>query len=235
VRYLSTVYRGDVDEMFQAVLDVLIPGDRADVNNFRKDFMDVSNEWIGRARDNEVAAEDTRSPTAHWLIGVMRVARKNDFQFPARLLAMYRTLLTAETVAHRLSYRVNLRSVGRGFFESLQIDDAIDKLRPETVKAMMPGVLEFVRDSPAQINELLSDLVEGRVNLQMEFTDAAATRRAKDRRVRLMTCAIASVGLAFLLGTPQLPVLWGIPVRLLILILLILLSLFSVIQWRRLK
>jgi ubiquinone biosynthesis protein len=235
VRYLSTVYSGNVEEMFQAALDVLVPGDRADVSNFRKDFMDVSNQWIGRARDTDVAAEDTRSPTAHWLIGVMRDARKNDYQFPARLLAMYRTLLTAETVAHRLSHHVNLRSVGRGFFESLQIDDAIEKLRPETVKALLPGMLEFVRDSPGQINELLSDLVAGRVNLQMEFSDYAGTRRAKDRRVRLLTCAITSVGLAFLLGIPQLPVIWGISVRLLILVLLILLALFSVIQWRRLK
>jgi ubiquinone biosynthesis protein len=235
VRYLSTVYEGDAPQMFQALLEVLTPGEGADVEAFRIDFMAACSKWLGRTPDDVGDSRGTRSPVANCMIAVVRAARRNRFIIPTRLLAMYRTLLTAETVAHQLSPSVDLRSVGKEFFISLQTDEALASFSPEAQRALLPKILALLRDSPGPIHQILSELAEGRFRLRTETIEDAATQRVKNRRARMLAAAILSVGFAFLLSAPSLPAIGPLPLRPVIMVALALVYVSVLVQWHKMK
>ena len=235
VRYLSTVYEGDAPQMFRALLDVLTAPEGADVEAFRVEFMAACTKWLGGSREEYGQARDQRSPIANFLIAVVRAARNNRYIIPARLLAMYRTLLTADTVAHQLSPKVDLRSVGRDFFTSLQTDEALASFSPEVQRTLLPKILALLRDSPGPIHQLLSELAEGRFKLRTETSEDAATQRVRNRRARMVAAAVLSVGLAILLSAPRLPMMGPLPLRLVILVALVVIYLSVILQWHKLK
>jgi ubiquinone biosynthesis protein len=148
---------------------------------------------------------------------------------------MYRTLLTAETVAHRLSPRVDLRGVGREFFMALQIDDALETLQPEAVRNSLPRLLALLRDSPGQVHQLLSELAEGRFSLPVEVTEDARTRKAQNRRARLIATAILTVGISLLLSAPGSLSISGVSVRQVLTVVLVLLYIWLFRQWREMR
>jgi ubiquinone biosynthesis protein len=245
VQYLTTLYTGDVQRMFRALLDVLVPSEYADVDGFRADFVAETTKWLSRLDEvtGNGAAErrgpGTRksdSPITQLMVAVMRSARRHRFIVPARLLAMYRTLLTAETIASRLSRNVNLRTVGREFFVSLQVDDALEKLTPDSLRIAFPQVLTLLRDSPTRLNQLLAELTDGHFTLRVDLADDPRTTRAKNRRTRLLTTAILSVGVASLIGgVSALPTLGVVPIRGILLVVLLLLYASIWIQWRAMR
>jgi ubiquinone biosynthesis protein len=240
VQYLTTLYSGDVQRMFRALLQVLVPSASADVDGFKAEFVAETTKWLAQLDEDAAGAAERRgpgskadSPITRLMVAVMRSAREHRFIVPARLLAMYRTLLTAETIATRLSRKVNLRSVGREFFVTLQVDDTLQKLSPDSLRMAFPQVLALLRDSPARLNQLLSELTDGHFTLRVDLADDARTARAKNRRTRLLTMAIVSVGIASLLGgASALPTLGVVPVRGILLLALLLLYASMWIQWR---
>lgn len=232
VRYLSAVYERNVPRMFQALLDVLNAREDADLEGFRSDFAAESQKWLSRV---DAVAEDVRSPIAQWLINIMRAARRNGFEFPVQLLAMYRTLLTVETLAHRLAPGVSLRSVGSDFFVSLQIDDAIRSFSRESLSAEVPRLLALLRESPGQISQLLSDLADGNFTLRLHLTDSNRTRREKNRRAQLVAGAIISVGLSVLIAVRDLPSVGSVSLRPILLAVLVAVYISLWIQWRQMR
>jgi ubiquinone biosynthesis protein len=237
IRYLASVYDGDVPQMFKALLEILIPAEDADVESFRADFNEECARWLrgDSAEDSLGIRTSGRSPIAHWLIGIMRAARRNRFRLPRRLLAVYRTLLTAETVANRLDSRIDIRSEGKRFFISLQVDDALSSLEPEAIKQSLPRILSLLRDTPGQVNNLLAELADGRFTLRVEWADDARTRRASNRRTRLLATAICSVGFAFLLATPALWERGSTTMQYLLAAIVLALYISIVMQWRKLE
>jgi len=206
--------------------------DDSDARAFRSDFNEECANWLSRDKNTYVKG---RSPMAHWLVGVMTAARKNHFRIPARLLAMYRTLLTAETIANRLCPRIDIRAVGYDLLLSFQLNDALRALQPKALRQLVPDLISSGRDSPRHVNQLLSELSEGKFTLNVEWTDDARTRRDNDRRTRLLATAIASVGVAFLLAIPAL---WqdSSPfLRFVLSGMLVSLYISIILQWRRLR
>lgn len=116
--YLVAAYRRDLRAMFAALLELLAPSARPDIAGLRRDFFRASRTLFEDlpAWPRRRAAGGTPPPITRWLVATMRAARVHGFEVPARLLAMYRALLTAETVAHRLAPGTDLQAVGLRFF-----------------------------------------------------------------------------------------------------------------------
>jgi predicted unusual protein kinase regulating ubiquinone biosynthesis (AarF/ABC1/UbiB family) len=223
--------------MLRALTEILIAGPETDVEGFRNDFLAATRTWFGRIRSRQPAARrspEERSPVANWLIAVMRAARANGYRVPAGVLAIYRTLLTAETVAQRLDPRVNLRTVGRAYFTDLQVRDAMRAFEPGSLRNSAMNILTLLRDASGQLNQILSDLAEGRLTIRVSESEEMAARHARNQRTRLVTAAVASVGLAFLVTAPP-PAAGGIPARAVLAALLALLYLWMGWQWRKLR
>ena len=77
---------------------------------------------------------------------MMKTARRHGLQIPSRVLGIYRALLVAEMVASELEAKVDVPSVGRAFFEQLQLDHARRALEPRNaaptaLSATAPGQL----------------------------------------------------------------------------------------------
>jgi ubiquinone biosynthesis protein len=208
LRYLHAVYTDNAEMMLRALMEILVPGERADVDGFRRDFLEHTSAWQ-RERDFGDSHRRRRSPTSDWLINVMRAARMHDLRVPARVLSMYRALLAAEAVAMQLG-RADLQAIGRRFFTSIQKDEILKALDLKNLPPVLLSLLNLARQSPGQLEQILSELADGRFSINTVSTESPRTQRARDRRTRIVVSAILSVGMALLLTTPNLPVIAGV-------------------------
>ena len=240
LRYLSAVYSGEVEQMYQALSEILIPGDRTDMASFRADFFAESRRWTSRMRTSlesrtRTARQDDRSPIASWMIGVMQLARQHGLRVPPMVVSIYRALLVAETVANHLDADADLRSVGREFFEKLRVDEVLHALEPKALQPTMLSYLTLARDGPGQLGQVLSELAEGTFTMTVQAAEPPRVARARNRRAQIVTTAVLSVSVAVLLSRPDLPILYGVPLGWPLGGLLVVLYLAVLVQWRRLR
>jgi ubiquinone biosynthesis protein len=240
MRYLSAVYSADVDRMFNAISDILIPSEETDMDAFRAEFMAEISPYVTRARSDQSGYDDLngerdRSPIAKSLVGVLRAARRNKLQVPTRVLSMYRALLTAETVAHQLGTKIDLRSVGREFFSDLRLEEALRAVDPDNLESTFLSTISLLRDSPGQLNQILTELSEGRFEIKVTISEAPKVRKIRNQRLRLLVTSVLSIGIALLMISPTLPALFGTSAWWPLLAMLILLYISIFIQWRRLR
>ena len=234
LQYLTAIYERDVGAMFRALTRVLIPTDETDMEAFRADFFAVAMAYLARADDGTKAEPGERSPIAEWMVRVVQSARRHRLRIPPNILTMYRSLLTAETVARRLNEHANLRRVAE-FFERLRLADALESLHPEQLKPMMYDLLTLCREAPRQLQQVLADAAEGRLAAMIETSESALTRRNRNRRTKFIVTAVLSVGLSVSLSRPGSLVMFGVSLAgpLATLLVLVYASLWW--QWRRLR
>jgi len=139
------------------------------------------------------------------MVSVMRLARVHDMRLPTSVLSMYRTLLTAESVAHQLQSKATLGAVGKGFFQGLQLEQTMATFEPGRIIAWLMQLNDLVRSGPGNLQQLLSDAADGRFILPVRTLDSEQSRRVGNQRTRLITLAIVSLGLALLLSMPHRP------------------------------
>ncbi len=240
MRYLSAVYDADLDRMFNALTDILTPSEETDMDAFRSEFMVEISPYVNRTQNDQASygasgTKTDRSPLAQSLVGVLRAARRHKLQVPARVLSMYRAILTAETVAYQFGTTVDLRSVGREFFANLQMEEALRAIDPDKLESTFLNTVSLLQDSPGQLHHLLTELSEGRFELKVTISEAPKVRRIRNQRLRLLITSILSVGISLLLIVPRLPVVFGASLRWPIGVVLILLYISIFFQWRRLR
>jgi ubiquinone biosynthesis protein len=201
-RYLSAIYHGDREGMYKAISEILVPGQDTDLEAFRRDFLSsISRE----SRDDSIAdlspsdLEPGRHPDiARLLVQVLRIARKHHLRVPPGILLMYRAVLGADLVARRLSVRANLRSTCRRFFQHRRLEEMLESLRAEELGSVFAAMVSLLRDSPGQLNQILTDIAEGTFNVNVESSESARSRQSRNQRAKLLATSIISVGLAFL-------------------------------------
>lgn len=158
MRYLSAVYSGDVNRMFKAISEILIPSEETDMEAFRAEFTAETTAALSKLRLSEMnpsRADGNQSTVAQCMVAVMRTARRNRLIVPTGVLALYRTLLTAETVAHRLGTSADLRSVGSRFFSELKFEETLRAIDSENLEPTIYSFLSLLQEAPGQLQQIL--------------------------------------------------------------------------------
>jgi ubiquinone biosynthesis protein len=237
LRYLGALYRGDNEQVFRSLLEILVPTENADPEGLRNDFFAAVRARLDEQRTKETIRLSDRtysSPIANYLVAVMRAARLNGYQVPVRILAMYRALLTAELVAHQLGSSADLRSVGRELIGKLQSDEMLQGFDSESLEPTLLSYFSLWRDYPGQVSQILTDLADNRFVLKAEVAENAELRQNRNRRARAIVTSIITIGVAILIAFPGFPkesewITW------LLVAALLLLYLVTYLQYRRLR
>jgi ubiquinone biosynthesis protein len=197
-QYLAALYAHDAEGMHRALAGVLDFGPGSDPAAFRRDFVAETNDFLARNLDVPGAAS-----TSGYMIVLIRLARRHRVRLPKALLSMYRALLTVEAVARQLGAQADLASVGRVFFAGAPVEQLLSALEPDALVGWLLKVSDVARAAPGQIQELLTDLAEGRFVLSTQNRQSHDDRRLANGRARLVTLAVLSLGPAILLaGAP---------------------------------
>lgn len=212
MRYFGAVVRDDADALYQAAETLLESTDESRPEVFKRDFYAATSVWTAKRRLPSIGEEAAGGETHIWLMQIVRAARTARMRIPGDSLALYRALLTAETVGGMLGARTDLRRVGGDFFPALQARELLTPLTPPEVQGIAASLMELLRRSPERLDHLLAELAAGRFTLNVETRDSARDLRLADRRAREISVAIVTVGLAILLGGAGLPVWFGVPV-----------------------
>lgn len=233
--YLAALYENDTHRMHRAISQIFVAGENTDAEAFRRDFFTETNRWLSMLEDLPANGE-RRSPTAGYMVTLMRLARVHDMRPPISVLSMYRTLLTSESVAYHLRSAANLRETGRRFFSELQLERLIGSYHPDRVFARLMQLNELTRSGPGNVQQLLADLSEGRFVLSVRSLESTQERRQANRRARLIALAILSLSLTLLLVlTAGQTGVWERVAYQVIWVLLIGLYIWLAIIWRRLR
>jgi ubiquinone biosynthesis protein len=214
--FLRAIYEDDVNGMYRAVSQVFIEGVNTNAEAFRRDFLAETSRFVAEKQDAHEG--QGRSSTADYMVAVVRLARVHDMRLPASVLSLYRTLLASESVAHQLRSSANLGSVGRGFFRGLQLEKTLATFEPDSLFAWLMQLNDLVRTGPGNLQQVLSDVSEGRFVLPVRSLESEQARRTGNQRARMISLAVISVALSMLLSTgggPAIggyslaPLLWG--------------------------
>lgn len=235
MQYLGALYRGDNDQVFRYLQEILIATDAARPEGLRRDFFAAVRAWTAEDPGNATADDRSYSPVANYMIDVMRAARRNGYRIPTGILAMYRALLAAETVAHQLGSDADLRSVGRAFFERLRTQEAIRALETGPLEPVLLSYLALWRDFPSQASQILSDLADNRFVLKVNVSEDADVSRDRNRRTRAVVSSIIAVSVAVLIAFPGNPDDAASWLTWLLVAALLLLYLVTYLHYRRLK
>jgi ubiquinone biosynthesis protein len=228
LRYLTAVYNDDAALMFKALTEILIAGEFANSEGFRRDFLNVRRRLEGRIDESE-------QPAGDYLSSVLNAARRNGYKIPTSILSIYRALLTAESVAAQLGLADGIRKVGRKFFTELQSQELYSQLFDRNqLQQIFVSLLNLTRDTPRQLNQVLSDLVDGTLSLKVEVGEDPRITRSRKQRARMQVCAVLSVGVAILLTVPNPPIFFGVPIQRVLTFLLLGLYVAVFYFWRQL-
>jgi ubiquinone biosynthesis protein len=204
LRYLTAAYNDDASLMFKALIEILIAGEMADSEGFRRDFLNVWRKLEGRNNESDQPASD-------YLSSILNVARHNGYQVPTSILSIYRALLTAESVAAQLGLADGIREIGRKFFTELQSQELYSQLFDrDQLRQVFMSLLNLTRDGPKQVNQILSDIADGTLSLKVEVSEDPRIAKSRRQRAKMQVCAILSAGVAVLMAMPNPPAVFGL-------------------------
>lgn len=252
IRYFSAMFSGNSENMFHAAMDVLESDEHSDPEAFKRDFYMQTSVWQAKQATNVASdkpqafakaqpftksntkAENKRSQTAEWLVQIMRSARNTKMRIPVGVLAMYRSLLTAESVANLISAKHSLPSIGKAFFIKHQTKEIGRSLTPENLQNHLLNVASLLQDSPAKLERILTDLAERRLTINANVNDTNKNRKTANKRFRLIALCLIAISLTILLTIETLPVILGVPLKKFIAGCLAVAYVWIFILWRRL-
>jgi ubiquinone biosynthesis protein len=234
--FLNDVFTTELPRMARSFEELLIATDSSRGESLREDFVRESHEWLRSAPPayRIRSAADFSSPLSNWLVAVLRVARRNRFEIPHEVLAVFRTLIGVETIAIRLDPAVHLQSTGQEIFKDIVLDNVFDRIEPAKIRAALVNTLTALNNAPEYLNRFLIDSAQGRLGLGLSATEHPHFAASRDRRHKLLAASIAAVGVAWLMGEPGLPSVGTIPGTRLLGAILAALYLYIVVLWRRL-
>ena len=230
--YLAAVFDDDIDRMLDPPVDAFSDASRSALARLRRDLLGFI-----RARETQ-RTPVTASPDAvpgDFLVRLLAGARARGIEMPAPAQLLYRSIVTAETVARRLDSRSDPAGVAREYVRVAQLDAKIRNLQPERLESTFLSLVTLLRDAPGQLQKLLSDLADETFSLNVRVTEVPHVEHNRNRRARLTAAAICSVALAILLTAPHLPRPFGVSVAWFLGLALALLYAWIVFEWRRLR
>lgn len=242
LRYLAAIYSGETERIFRTLTEILTPTEDSDLEGFRRDFLAESRKFESdgstrtEASKGQPVTSVERSPLAAYLVGLMQSARRNHLRVPVRVLSMYRTLLTVETIASELGTQDGLRKIGREFFGDLRREQMVNELSDvANLESMIFTLLNLKRDAPGQVSQILSRLAEGSLMVHMQTFEAKNAARIRNRRTWMVVLAVIAVSISMLLTAPALPQIFGVSLAWPLGITLASLYIEIWRQWRRLQ
>jgi ubiquinone biosynthesis protein len=203
-RHLAAIIAGDSRPVLESLTEVAIAGEQSSAAQLRIEF---DREMNHRER---AAGAPPQSETARYLLAGLRAARRSGYRMPSGVAAVWRTLVVAERVAAELGSRATLPSVGESFLTGVQVRALLDILSPSQLRPAILEAVTLASEGPRGVRRLLSDFVDGRLVLRVRTSDSPEDAALANTRARLITMAIASVGLAFLVSATRGQMLFGI-------------------------
>lgn len=238
--YLSAIYDDDLERVLDPPVDVGWPRTDADLIGFRRQLVKGARARVtsrsGTVHDGpETWADRSLSEAAELVVEFLHSAVAHDVELPEPVHLLYRSVVSAQQTASSLEPNARLETLTIDFLRALQLEVAVRRLRPNDLQPTLVSLLSLARDSPTQVQKLLSDLADGSFVLNVYASEASQVSRNRDRRTRVVVGAICSVSLALLLTVPNLPQPFGVSVGWLLSPVLGALYAWLFFQWRRLR
>jgi ubiquinone biosynthesis protein len=199
-RFLAAMANNDVPGMLRGLTDLLTEREDSDIDRFRRRFLDVTRTWIQQRDQVTTSGDGVPRSVRAYMVEVLRATRENRYAVPAPLLALYRSLLGAETIAIQLDSPRDIARIGRRFFRELQIEQAIGALQFDAIVQNALSLIELLKNMPARLDQVLDRLANDNFVVRVRQSESALTQEQANARARLVSASILAVAAAVLIA-----------------------------------
>ncbi|HEX8053321.1 MAG TPA: AarF/ABC1/UbiB kinase family protein [Thermoleophilaceae bacterium] len=234
--YLTAVFENDMERALDPPIETTPFAGEGNIAAFRRELLDLARgRAVGGSGEGRSPAPGAPSPAGQLLADVMRAAWLHHVRLPEGGLLLYRSIVTAQETARRLDPDAGIDEVSRRYLRVSHITAKARKVDPERIQSSALNVLTLLRDSPGQLQKILSDLADGSFSLNVWESETPAAERSRNRRSRFLVVALCAVSLAVLLTVPSPPEPLGVSLAWPLGAALAVLYAWLVLEWRRLR
>ena len=169
------------------------------------------------------------------LLGILRAARATGVTMPPAVVRAHRLLIVAYRQAHLERPQAQPERIGRERLAQFDQEDRLGGISSDDLGKLGVELLGLLRETPARLNQIAADLVDGNLVVSVVSEESPRTSAAWTRRVRLFATALASVGLAVLFAQSAAVTAAGLPLQPILGLALVGLWVGLAVQWLRLK
>lgn len=197
-RFLRAIADDDLEGMLRSLTDLLTESEDTDIERFQRRFVELTRTWLHERDRPPEQGQDGRASLRSYMVDLLRAARENGYKIPPRLLALYRSLLGAETLAIQLNSPHDIARRGRRFFRAQQFEQAFKGMQLEDLTQNALQVIELLRNAPARLDNLLDRLANDSFVIRVRQSESAHAREQSNIRARLVSASILAVAVAVL-------------------------------------
>lgn len=154
---------------------------------------------------------------------------------PPAVVRAHRLLIVAYRQAHLERPQAQPERIGRERLAQFDQEDRLGGISSDDLGKLGVELLGLLRETPARLNQIAADLVDGNLVVSVVSEELPRTSAAWTRRVRLFATALASVGLAVLFAQSAAVTAAGLPLQPILGLALVGLWVGLAVQWLRLK
>jgi len=158
----------------------------------------VTRTWIQQRDQASASRGNLPESIRTYMVDVLRASRENGYRIPPSLLALYRALLGAESLAIELHSPHDIASIGRRFFQEMQIEQAMSAFQFNNVLQSALPLIDLLKNMPARLDHLLDMLANDSFVVRVRQSESAHAREQANIRARLVSASILVVAIAVL-------------------------------------
>ncbi len=176
-------------------------------DRFRREIADLVGYFV------DTRAGDVQA--GHVVLEIARIATQCGLRPPQSLVLLGRTLANLDAVGRVLAPGFDVRNALARHAEDIMTRSLVGSLSPHALMRRALETKQLVEDAPSRLNAILGRLAEGRLDIGVAATDAAAWRTTLHRATSRLTLGIVLaaiiVGAALLMRVDAGPTLGGYP------------------------
>jgi ubiquinone biosynthesis protein len=152
--YLAAFFKDDIDEAYDAFLDIIHAPDNVDLKGFEKEMKELMITWLEDVRDPTASLSDRSALRRMFREG--RIMRKYNLYFPEVTSRFYRLLMISDVIILQLAPKLNLLDITNKYLKKLMVKNWKEKIARQDFAEIYVEAVYTMLTMPKRINALLN-------------------------------------------------------------------------------
>jgi len=151
--YLEAFFKDEIDEAYEAFLDIIQPPDNVNLTGFEKEMKEIMITWLEDVRDPHAPLSDRSALRRMFREG--RVMRKYNLYFPEVTSRFYRLLMISDVIILQLAPKLDLLDITSRYLRKLMVSKWKEKIARQDFAELFAESVYTVLTLPKRLDGLL--------------------------------------------------------------------------------
>jgi ubiquinone biosynthesis protein len=206
--YMSATLKGDVDEIYESLLELVSPSPKTDLRAFEREFKARARDWYELRRWSVIASRpviplEERS-VAHFMETCMKSVRAHRLTIPLDIVALYRTLLMIDSTNYLIAPQFDLSDEFESFFMDFRRKWVFSSvLSVEEIGRMLLAYGNLIAHLPQRIKLSVDKIAADNLSVRAVTSESQELREAKNARSKVASIGLLALALCIALDATK--------------------------------